>query len=224
MFGNARADLDLGKATSSDIFGRRCGGCQCDLDWIHYRRDSSQRDGHAVLCFDCEQAPKLSTVEHTANLFERNYNSEAVKKQRWNDQEEVRNPESRIGRPMLHSDFLLVLQKLVPSLFVTDGNIVGHLAIYQTAACKQKAWDDRDFRYLFYMPTGILPEFSVYEFSDDGMDVPIRESQRGWRTVLLRLIKSRLLDESTCNAVFGRPEGPSANRWHRELKNFRSKN
>ena len=212
-------ELDLAKATSPEIYGRECGGCHCLLDWIHYRRDSSMKDGRAALCFDCEAAPRLSTKEHTFRLYEQNYNSEAVKKQRWEDQDELRNDEARIGRPMLHSDFLTVVKRLVPSLYITEGRIIGDLAVYQTAPGPQKAWDDRDFRYLFYVPTGVLPEFSQYQFSQDGFDIPIRESRRGWRTVLLRLIKSRLLDEQTCNQVFGRPaECEASNRWYKQLQ------
>lgn len=217
-----RSPLDLQKYLSPEVFGRTCAGCQCDLDWSYYRRDASQRDGRAVLCVDCESVPKLSTAEHTARLREQNLNAEAVKKQRWADQEELKDDVSRIGRPMQSADFLNVVKKLVPSLYVTEGRIVGHLALFRTYGQPQPRLDNRDFEYLMYCPTGMLPEFSMYEF-DRVQNIPIRESQRGWRTVLLRLIKAGLVTEAVCDKVFGKPEGPSAGRWNRELYNQRNK-
>lgn len=214
--------LDLNKGLSPEIFGKECASCHADLDWIYFRRDSSMRDGHSHQCFDCEAAPRLSTAEHTARLREKNLNSEALKKQRWADQEELKNDSSRIGRPLMSADFLNVVKKLVPNLYVTEGRIIGHLAIFRTYGQPQPRLEGRDFEYMFYCPTGLLPEHSMYEF-DHVRNIPIRESQRGWRTVLLRLIKAGLLSESTCDKVFGKPEGPSANRWNRELYHQRNK-
>jgi hypothetical protein len=214
-------DLDLAKKTSPEIYGRTCAGCKCDLDWVHFRRDSSQRDGRATLCYECESVPRLSTEEHTARLREQNLSSEVYKRQRWEGQDELKDDASRIGRPMRHADFLSVLQKLVPNLYVTEGRIQGHLAVFRTYPGPQSHLEGRDFSYLFYMDEGILPEFSQYIF-DPVTDVPIKESKRGWRTVLLRLVKAGLLTEDVCNKVFGRPEGMPANRWHRELQKSRN--
>jgi hypothetical protein len=216
-----RADLDLRKKLSPEIYGKQCQGCFADLDWIHYRKDASMRDGHSMLCFDCEASPQLSTSEHTARLRENNLNSEAVKRQRWEGQDELKDDRSRVGRPMRHTDFLSVVQKLVPNLYITDGRIQGHLAVFRTYPGPQSHLDGRDFCYLFFMETGVLNEFSSYQF-DPITDVPIKESKRGWRTILLRLIKAGLLTEDTCNKVFGRPEGLPANRWHAELQKYRN--
>lgn len=217
-----RAPLDLEKDASPEIYGKECAGCRAALDFIHYRRDSSMRDGHAALCYDCEAEPKLSTGEHVARLEELNFNSEGTRAQRWAHQDELVNSEARVGRPMRHNDLFTVLHRLVPNLYVTPGRINGHLAVYQTAACPQPQWQDRDFRYLFYCPEGTLPEFSQYEF-DEKLDIAKRESMRGWRTILLRLIRIGLLSEDVCNKVFGRPEGPSSTRWHRELWQYRNR-
>jgi len=122
---------------------------------------------------------------------------------------------------MYSGDFLNVLRSLVPNLYITEGNIEGDLAVFRTYPCPQPELDGRDFRYLFYIPTGLLPEYSIWEF-DKIRDVRLREKQRGWRTVLLRLIKSGMLDESVCNKVFGYPEGEASTVWHRELFEFRN--
>lgn len=213
--------LDPDKVKSSEVYGRQCYGCRTYLDWIHFRRDSSAKDGHAMLCSDCEAQPKLSTSEHVSRLEELNYGSEATKAQRWDHQDELLDAEARIGRPMRHSDFFLVLEKLVPNLYVVPGRIQGHLAVYQTAACSQKQWGDRDFRYLFYAEEGLMPEFSQYELGE--RDIVKRESKRGWRTILLRLIKMGLLSEDVCNRVFGSADGYASERYRRELWKYRNR-
>src|SRR5208283_2210636 len=111
---------------------------------------------------------------------------------------------------------------LVPSLYIVDGRIEGDLAVFQTYGQPQPDLEGRTFRYLFYIPTGMLPEYSLYEFSE--RDVPIREQKRGWRTVLLRLIKSGLLTEDTCREVFGEAVGEASTVWHRTLHQYRSLN
>ncbi len=219
MFYNQTPDLDLRKAASPEIFGQTCGGCKSDLDWVHYRKDSSKTNGHAALCYSCEAAPAMSIAEHTARTRERNFN--AASSQRVRFQDDYKNDEARRGRQMYSGDFLSVLKRLVQNLYITDGRIEGDLAVFRTYPCPQPDLEGRDFRYLFYIPTGLLPEYSIWEF-DRIRDVRIKESQRGWRTVLLRLIKLGMLSEETCNAVFGIPDGEASTVWHRELFEFRN--
>ena len=128
---------------------------------------------------------------------------------------------ARIGTPLHHSDLLRKLRKLVRSLYIMDGRIIGDLAVFQTFPCPQPDLDGRDFKYLFYIPTGLMPEFSQYEF--DERDVPIRESKRGWRTVLLRLIKLGLMSEERCDREFGSARGEASIVWYRQLYAFRNR-
>jgi hypothetical protein len=222
VFDNEKS-LDLAKAASPEIYGKTCAGCQSDLDWIHFTKDSSSRDGHKALCHSCEAVPRMSTAEHTAALKEKNLNSEVYRRQRWEGQEELKDDASRIGRPMFHTDFFHIVQKLLPcTLYIMPGRIKGHLAVFRTYPGPQTKLEGRDFEYMFFAEEGLTPEFSTYEF-DRVTDVPVRETKRGWRTVLLRLIKAGLLSEEVCNKVFGRPEGTPANRWHMELKKYRSR-
>lgn len=214
--------IDSKVAYSPEVVGKECIGCHKALPFIWFKPDSSYRDGRRDLCSVCESAPRLSTEEHTHRLREMNYNSEAVKRQRWEDQDEFRNDDARQGSSMLHSDLLAKLRTLVPDLYITDGRIEGDLAVFRTYGQPQPRLEGRTFEYLFYVPTGLLPEFSQYEF-DTVRDIPIKEKKRGWRTVLLRLIKTGLLKESDCNRVFGVPSGPASTIWHRELYKFRNR-
>lgn len=214
-------DLDLAKKASADVFGKACAGCKCDLDWIHFRKESRSRDGHAALCHECESVPRLSTTEHTERLRERNFNAEAVRRQRWEYQDELKNGDARTGRPMLYSDFIGVVKKLVPQLYFTEGRIVGDLAVFLTYPGPQTRLEGRDFEYLWFIPKIVMPEYSKYEFNE-ATDVPIREIERGWRTPLLRLIKRGLLTQEVCDKVFGYAHGLASDRWYRTLQDYRS--
>jgi hypothetical protein len=161
-------------------------------------------------------------AEQVARLRESNYNSEAVRAQRWPFQDEYVDDAARVGRGMQSSDFINILRKLVPSLYFTDGNVIGDIAVYQVSDSPRPDWDGKTYRYLWFIPKGFLPEYSQYQF-DTVRDVPIREKQRGWRTPLLRLIESGLLSEEDCNEVFGKPTGPASSVWYRNLHNFRNR-
>jgi hypothetical protein len=206
---------------SCDHLGKECISCHKVLAYNFFKRDASFRDGRRDQCQGCEAAPRLSTAEHTARLREMNYYSHAVKKQRWDHQEEYQNTFARFGTPMHHSDLLRRIKKLVPSLYVVDGRIVGDLALYRTYDQPQPDLEGRTFRYLFYIPTGLLPEFSIYEF--DERDIPVRETLRGWRTVLLRLIKSGLLTEAASDLEFGKATGEASTVWYRQLFEYRNR-
>lgn len=212
--------IDEEAGLSNDVLGKECIGCQRLLIYSFFERDSSYRDGRKDLCVSCASSPRLSTMEHICRLRELNASSHAIKRQRWQHQEDYRNDEARVGRLLHHSDFLYKLKKLVPSLFITEGRVIGDWAIFQTYPGPQSKLDGREWEYLFYCHMGYIPEFSIYEFNE--RDIPQRESRRGWRTVLLRLIKKGLLTEETCNKVFGKAEGVASVVWQRSLYNHRN--
>lgn len=212
--------IDRRVVESSELLGKECIGCFRILDYRFFDHDHTYRDGRKDLCVSCASAPRMSTSEHTARLREQNYSSEAVKAQRWANQELYKNDAARVGRAMHHSDFIRVLTHLVPDLYITEGRIEGDLAVFRTYGQPQPRLDGRTFEYLFYCPTGIIPEFSQYEF-DEVRDIPIREKRRGWRTILLRLIRTGLLSEDIVSKVFGRAEGPAAEIYNLKLKQYR---
>lgn len=220
-FEEAANVVDRDVVESPQLKGKECLGCLRILSYPFFKRDTSYRDGYRDLCDVCASAPKLSIAEHAIRLNEGNLNSEAVKRQRWAHQEDYKNSEARIGRGMYASDFLNILRRLVPNIYFTDGNVVGDIAVYQVSEQPRPDWGGCSYKYLWYIPTGWMPEFSQYEF-DRVRDIAIREKQRGWRTPLLRLIEAGLLTEKLCNEVFGIPEGPGSVVWHRELSNYRA--
>ena len=208
---------------SPELLGRECQGCFRVLPWNHFQKDASFREGYGNMCHSCRSTPRLSIEENTARLREANLRNHAIKKQRWEhqDQDQLANDAARVGRAMHSSEVLRSLRRLIPDLYVMDGNIVGDLALYRIYGQPQPDLDGRTYRYIGYMHEGLQPEFSQYEF-DRGKDIPIRESRRGWRTVLLKLIKAGMTTEDACRKEFGEAVGPASFRWYRELYKFRN--
>lgn len=212
--------VDRKVVESPELLGKECCCCYRVLAYKFFQKDSSYRDGHKDQCLECAAAPRMSTSEHTARLNEMNFNSHAVKKQRWENQEDFMDDDARKGRWMHHSEFLSKLREITDNLLIIDGRFVGDLAVYRVYDRPQPHLDGKNFEYLFYIPMGWMPEASLIEF--DAMAIPVRERQRGWRTPLLRLIKARLVREEDVERSFGRPTPGADVVWNRETFKFRN--
>lgn len=128
------------------------------------------------------------------------------------NQEAMKNP-ARMGIAMHHTELLRKLYKLAPDLIIGEGGIVGDRSIYRLR--------DGVPEFLVYTSTNDLPEFSIVHVNKDNQ--PIYE-QRGWRTVLLRLIKYGVLTEAQVVKEFGEPGRPElAQRWNYHLFEFRNR-
>ena len=217
--GTESTTMDHRLAFSPELVGKECICCGAAKLYKHFRADHSFRDGRRDRCLDCEASPRLSTAEHTSRLRELNNSSHGVKAQQLDHQEDYQVG-GREGRKLHHTEFIRLLQKCVPSIYVTEGYVIGDLAIYQTFPGPQASLDGASFKYLGYISMGLIPEFNLYEF--DERNVPVKET-RGWRTPLLRYIKMGLLTEQKCDEVFGRPaECPASVVWFRQLYNRRN--
>lgn len=211
----------LWNQSDNSVHGKEC--CSCGLIKIdgEFRRDSSYADGRRNQCYACESSPRLSTNEHAYRLREANYSSEATRAQRWGkDQLDCIDEEARAGRYRHSSELLLFMNKHVPNLYFTDGNFIGDLSIFRTYGQPQPELEGRTFKYLFYMPLGWMREYSIYEF--DNRDIPIREKERGWRTITSRFIKAKLVTEEVVNKYFGEPHGEGSTHYRRQLYRWRN--
>lgn len=212
-----RYTLDQEILASSETLGRECCCCGNILPFKDFRKDSTNRDGAADRCLKCESTPWLSLEENTAMLRERNNNSEALKRQRPPWIESMHCDIGRIGRVMDSIKFLEKLKKLVPGLRWYTGRTEGDLAVYV-----QDRSQEAGVRYLWYIPQGIIPEYSLHEFDD--RDVPIKEKMRGWRTPLLRCILSGMISESDANKEFGPPaDGLASEVYRARLHAYRNR-
>lgn len=209
--------------SNHSVYGKECCGCLRVKNTTEFRRDSSYREGVRDLCNLCESSPRLSMEEHTHRLKEDNYNSAAVRAQRWEHQlEYMEDDECRSGRMRHSSEIYGFLKKHAPSLYFMDGRIENDISIFRTYGVPQPGADGKTFAYLMYMPSGFMPEFSLIEYGPQ--DQPVRERRRGWRTVLLRMIKSGIVTEQQVDDRFGKATGPGAVPYNRQLQIHRSRN
>lgn len=221
---DVRNIIDSRIATSNEIEGQECSTCRRLLAWHFYRKDSSWKNGRRPQCIDCEDQPWLSSSEHLSRMSEMNFNSEGTKKQRFRFQLDYMDDEPRTGWPMHSSDFIRKLRCVVPrdKIFLTDGNFLGDIAIYKISGVRRSDYDGPrgDFKYLFYLPIGWMKEFSTYQF--DNRAIPVREKERGWRTVLLKLIRGKVLTEDQANWEFGKASGIGSTVYNRSLYEYRN--
>lgn len=214
-----RNSVDKELAESPELLGKECLTCRRIMRYIYFRRDTSFHDGHVDRCTECENAPAMTTAEHIEALNEKNFRASGS--QRWAHQLDYMNEEARMGHWMDYNEFIQRLSWISKDLFFTPGNIKDDLAIYRLYGQPQPDLDNKNYQYLMYLPMGYtMPEASLIEFND--MLVPVREKKRGWRTVLLRLVKSRIITESDCTWAFGEPTPGADIVWRRELYQWRN--
>lgn len=215
------AALDNDLLVSPELLGAECCACYRILRFKFFERDASYRTGHKPICIDCQAQPTLSMKEHLSRLQLENFHSEAVKRMRHEDQEEWRKESARRGRTLHTSELLTRLHRLVPSLYVQEGGIVNHLALYLVAPGVRRDWDGKNYMYMGFAEFVELPEYSLYEF-DEQRDVMIRERERGWRDILLKFIRAGVLTEEQADKEFGKPTGQASVLWYKKLWNQRN--
>ena len=211
--------IDYEAGASDDLQGKECSSCWRLLRYKFFNKNSTYKDGYDPQCSLCKQAPRLSMAEHASRLREMNFNSEGTRRQRHEDQDEMRK--DRTGHAMDCSLFLQKLHHLYPSLYVTQGGIVGDLALYAASGVAKPEWGGNSFAYVGYVTLGTMPEFSRYEF-DEKNDILLRATDIGWRSVLLRFIQKRILTEEQCDKEFGPPSGGTNSLWYKNLHRFRN--
>ena len=211
--------IDYEAGVDDNVRGQECRACFRLLKWPFFNKNSSYKNGYEPMCSLCQSAPKLSIAEHTARLREMNFNSEGTKRQRHADQDFLK--QERRGRSMEASLFLEKLRRAYPALYVTQGGIIGDLALYATSGTAQADWGGQTFKYVGYITVGIMPEFSEYEF-DNERDILLRCKQMGWRSMLLRFVEANILTEEQCNREFGPPSGGENSMWYKKLQQHRT--
>ena len=223
---------DQNEVPSFTTPSKECWCCGCIYPLNHFKKDASKKDGRVDQCDMCAEVPRLSTEEHTLRQRETNY--KAAGKQRFLDKKDYLDERSRWGRPRHHTDLLSFFQDHIRGLYVKDGKFVGDVSMY-------KVWDRLEYRpcedgsyffslpfdpanptfeYIGYIPMGWLPEFDIVEFDD--RNVPIRKKHKGWRTVLLELIRTKVVTRDQVEQHFGPAIGKASLRWRRTLWNYQN--
>lgn len=207
--------LDKDLAFSSSLLGKECSRCRKAFRYNRFGKDSSSRDGYKNVCPSCEKSPKISTAEALSMYREMNDNSAAVDSQRRQNELDYLERDS-VGRAMDHTNFIHKLKQLLGTrLIVGDAFFLNEFSLYvQDSRC----FDTNYVRYVGYIPSGIIQEFSSYKYDKHG--VAVDETARGYRGVLMKLIMEKYVTEQECAKVFGYCDEAV---WSSTLYNWRNK-
>lgn len=180
-------------AFSSSLMGRECQRCRRALPFSVYDRDSSSRDGRALVCPKCLSTPRLSIEENYSRMREANFSS--VDSQRRPDEEDYieRNSKGNI----LYSN--VVVDKLKQAgvrLICGPAHFLDEVSLYV-----EDRTQENGYKYVGWLPVGPVQEFSEYSYND--RLVPTGETIHGYRGVLKNLILNNYLTEDKCNKYFG---------------------
>lgn len=213
--GSKENTLDRELAFSATLLGKECSRCKRAYRYNYFNRSAASRDGYSHICPVCESSPRLSTEEHVLRLREQNDNSAAVEAQRRPDELDYLERDS-VGRSMYHTEFISKLRVLLGAkLIVGEAYFLNEFSLYiEDPRCH----DTQNVRYIGYISTGKLQEFSSYTYDRHG--VPIDEYARGYRGILMKLILNEYVSEQEVNKVFGHCDEKI---WTKTLYNFRNK-
>lgn len=133
------------------------------------------------------------------------------------------DPSAQLGRPLTRQQLIARLSKLNPNLVFEQSRNYPHMgAIYLRDGISNMEdidLNNRGRRHLVGMEwTGLSPEFTTRKIENDKFGKPQMKGQvRGWRTVLQRLIKSRLIGIAETERVFSIARGRESQRWYEEI-------
>lgn len=151
----------------------------------------------------------ISPAEATARNKE--INKQLASKNRIADQEILEDIEMAEGIQLHHNELIRRIQILNPKILIQPGGIQGAVAV-RIPKYEFGEWTNE---YVTGFRLEPLPEYSSVTVDDNGL--PHREI-RGWRSVLLALIKAGALDRVKVDALFGPASGQRSGLWYRSLQ------
>jgi hypothetical protein len=158
---------------------------------------------------------KLSSAEALARSYEDT--DRRLDKYRLADQTELANAEKRLGHPMTSGELIRRVMTLNPDIWAEDSNANPRtVAGFYTVRTDETGHPCKMFLCAF--EKGWLPEFSIV--IEDRAGLPVRE-QRGWRTVLVRLLDAHVLTYPQVASVFGHADGDNARNWQSLTQRYR---
>lgn len=162
--------------------------------------------------------------EEYHRLYEQNV--ESRKEYRWENQAELQ--QKREGRIIHMNEFMRLLRQALPvgysAWFTEKGGMANTLGLYVghpglLSGCTHLNGEPH---YVGFVQVPWMQEFEELHF--DRYNVPLGSKRRGWRTILLKLIESKILTESKAHEVFGAPlENAMARRYRHYLHFLRNK-
>jgi hypothetical protein len=129
----------------------------------------------------------------------------------------LENKDMAIGRAMQPSEFIAKLQKLNHKIIVEKGGFPNAVAV------RYPTWDEDEKKTVRKYVSGFMVNDVLQEFSNitvDAKGLPHREV-RGWRSVLLALIKQGILTYPQVKAMFGEALGQRSSLWDQQTRERR---
>ena len=154
---------------------------------------------------------RLNPTESLAKIKEDNL--KLFGKHKLPGQDMLENVEMSMGRPLEWKEFVRKLNHLGPKLFIHDGGAPNAIAIH--------VWMDKGdgegsrWCYVGGFEKKVLPEFSHIRI--DEHELPVEET-RGWRSVLMGLVRQDVITHKEVVAIFGDAQGQRSVRWHEQLQ------
>jgi hypothetical protein len=142
-------------------------------------------------------------------------------------QDALEDPERSAGPRLYYTEILRRIWTINPEILVRDGS-PGQIAIYRPKRRNEYDWEQFDFKqgrgwrwdheYVTGMAKDWLPQYSHVLI--DNANLPTREI-RGWRSVLIALIKAGALPYRATIREFGDPSGDQRSPlWFEQLSKF----
>lgn len=148
-------------------------------------------------------------------------------KEKIHGQDELDKADRSTGTRLYYSEFLTKLQRIVSGFFVKDGS-PGQLALYVAKTESEIAADGYDLnypqwhnesKYVTGFPKDWIPEWGHVLNDTDG--IAIREV-RGWRSILIAMIKQKLIKYVDVIREFGDPiNDKRSTLWFEQLVQFK---
>lgn len=160
-----------------------------------------------------EQVKRIAGREALARSFEDT--DRQLAQHRLPQQDDWKECERRLGRGMTHAALFNYVRKYIHS-------VVMETSFNDPAVAGFYSHDTRGKHYLVAFNTGFLPEWSI--ITTDRADLPIKE-RRGWRTVLLHLLKRRAITFSQVSEIvrthYGYTPADWNKYWHYHVSDFK---
>jgi hypothetical protein len=143
-------------------------------------------------------------------------------------QAELEDEERSSGPRLQFTEIISRVRREAPQLKVMDG-IAGYVALYFPRNRQEMSEDERDpardaffyhHKYVGGMPKCELPEYGHILL--DTSFLPTKEALRGWRTVLIGLVKAGVLSYKAAVRQFGEATGQRSSRWFEALQKYKN--
>lgn len=158
-----------------------------------------------------EEADRNAISPAEAVAKSREENKKLASARRIDDQDTLEDHEMAQGIQLHHNELIRRIQLLNPKIQIQQGGVANAVAV----RIPKYEFGEWTYEYVtgFYLEP--LPEFS--SVTVDAQGLPHREV-RGWRSVLLALIKSGALDRRKVDVMFGPARGQRSGIWYRSLQ------